>query len=436
MRKLVEIVIRTIAPSRSRNRAIATSGGFRLIGFGLSVVVLAVTSIVTIPAMIHASGDTGWGSIALGQAFGNVGGLVAGYGWGWFGPAKVARASASERRLEYVESVVTRVVLMVPISVIVALLAYAFAPTAPLFAVAGAIQTTSVGLTATWYFVGLSRPYLLLFLDTLPRSVGALAGASMIYGFGASAVSVPLGGFIGMMMGFFFSSFWIMRQARLGGAEPRTRKPLRSILNANRHGVISAFVMASYNSAPIAIVSVAAPQIQPAFALADKIRIQLVTASSPAVSVLQGWVPGAVGPSRLRRARYSLVFGTIAASLLGITTAAFGPVLVNWLSHGEISAPPYTMILIAVWVALSLFQSILERAVLATLGGLGVASVAISFGAGVGLALVYVGASRASLVGVLLGVAVGTLVIILIELVKFARLNSDEGTQLGDLDEG
>jgi hypothetical protein len=408
----------------SRGRVFAKNSFSRLAGFALSVLVLAVTSIVTIPAMIFASADSGWGSIAVGQGIGNVAGLVVGYGWGWFGPGRIARGSASDRRGEYVDSVSARLHLALPLSILAAGFAYGISPSHPLFAAMGALQTTSIGLTATWYFIGLSRPYLLLALDTVPRSAGALFGAVLIYCCGTSAITVPIGGLIGMLVGFLLSTIWILRNATSNGAEARPARPVRVVLHANRYGVTSTFGMACFSAAPLVIVSATAPAIQPAFALADKVRIQLLAASSPAISVLQGWVPRASGASRLRRADVALVAGLLSAIALGVGTAASAPALIAIISNNQISLPFHGVVLMAVWISLSFFQSILERTGLATFGALGAASAAIVIGAGIGLVVVYSGAIHGSLAGALSGVVFGTAVILSIEFVKYLSIRS------------
>lgn len=411
---------------RGRRWVVAKAGGSRLLGFGLSVFVSAATALVSIPAMIFAGGDTGWGAIALGQAVGGVGAVIVGYGWGWFGPAAIAQASPTVRRTEYIESVIARMSLAVPAVVIVASTAYLLAPSAPGFAVAGAVQAVSFGLTATWYFVGLARPFLLLVLDTLPRSAGALVGVILIYSHGCSALAVPLGALIGMVVGFAISTIWILNEAKRRGALNNGVRSVGRILLSNRHGVISAFAMATYNSAPLAIVSIVAPHIQPAFALADKIRGQISTASTPAITVLQAWVPRATESNRTRRANVALLSGSVMAVMLGIGTFAFAPVLVSALSHDRISLPRPVMLAMATWVSLSFFQWILERAALATSGALQIAAAAITIGAVAGITLVYVGAAKGSLTAALAGAVVGAAVTVAVELFAYVRIQRKE----------
>lgn len=382
------------------------------------MILLALMSLVTIPAMIAAGGEHAWGSIALGQSIGGLGGVVVGYGWGWFGPTRVAQASATGRRAEYIESIATRGVLVFPVSAVAATVAYALAPSAPLFAAAGSIQTTSIGLTATWYYVGLARPLPFLIFETLPRMVGAGAGVILMR-HGSSAIMGPIFMFFGMIIGLAVSTIWILTEARRAGAQTRPIRPLGRILYSNRHGLAATFAMACYNAAPIAIVSQAAPSIQPMFALADKVKLQINIASTPAVAVLQSWIPRATESRRFSRAKIALVASFVFAILLGCGTLFLGPLLVKILANGQISLSPEAITVMAVSVSATLFQSVLQSAVLAAFDRLRTVAKAVAFGAIVGLPLVLLGSVVAGVSGALGGALAGSLVIVTVELSDF-----------------
>jgi len=70
-------------------------------GYGSSMVLLAITSLLAIPAMVAASGTHAWGAIAVGQSIGGVAAVIIAYGWGLSGPAAIARADQLARMREY-----------------------------------------------------------------------------------------------------------------------------------------------------------------------------------------------------------------------------------------------------------------------------------------------------------------------------------------------
>lgn len=66
----------------------APSGLNKLVGFGLSMALLAIAALVAIPAMIRSSGENAWGAIALGQNLGAFGAMLIAYGWGSSAPLR------------------------------------------------------------------------------------------------------------------------------------------------------------------------------------------------------------------------------------------------------------------------------------------------------------------------------------------------------------
>ncbi|MBO0679008.1 hypothetical protein JRC04_16190 [Mycolicibacterium sp. S2-37] len=396
----------------------------RVFGFSLSVLVLAAASLAAIPAMIAASGEAAWGAIALGQVIGTVAGVGVSYGWGWLGPARIARSSPTTRRSEYLESIFTRAVLVVPISVTAALAAIVLASSFPLYAAAGAVYSASMGLSASWYFVGVSRPFAMFSLDTLPRALGTAGGVALMYS-GSSAIAGPIGMFCGMILGLALSTIWILREATAAGAARHERRPLRTILSLNRHGIASAMGSAAYYAAPLAIVSLVAPVVQPTFALADRVKQQLFVATTPFVTVLQGWVPRGSDSSRLRRSKLALSFAAAFAVLLGLAATAFTPMLINWLGNDQIRVSFPIALLVSACVSVSFFQSVLERAALATFDKLRIAARAVTAGSLVGLPLVAVGALQFGTVGALGGVITGLLTCVTIEFICYCLVIRD-----------
>ena len=410
-----------MATSRSR----AGSAIARLIGFGSSVVLLAAAALAAIPAMIAASGEAAWGGIALGQAVGAIGAVGVLYGWGWYGPARVARATAMGRRTEFVESIYTRASLAVPASAISAAVAYGIAPSSPHFAAVSAVSTTTVGFTSQWYFAGVVRPLAFLTFETVPRVVGVLTGIALMH-LGHSALVGPLFLAAGMALGFVLSTGWVLRETKQGAAGAPEVRRIFDILVSNRHGMIAAIGGAASSAIPQAVVSVMAPSIQPGFALAEKIYRQIGTATAPAVVVLQGWVPRASQSNRYRRASSALLLAGGISLVLGVVVWALAPHLVHWLGNGQAALAPGAAAIIAVCVSLALFEAVLSRAVLAAFGRLRICVRAMGAGAAVGFAIAVVGAHAQS-ISLALASFLGTLLVVVgIELVHYLALVAEQ----------
>jgi hypothetical protein len=368
--------------------------------------------------MIAADGKVTWGAIALGQAIGTSGGVVAAYGWGLFGPAEVAGAAATERRVGYLESIRARMALLLPVATVAASLAFVLAPARPIFAAVAAVSATDTGLTAQWYFIGLARPYALLVLETIPRAGGTMAGI-ILTGLGHSAVTVPVCAFLGMISGFAISTAWVFRSTGREGAERLRPRPLRVVLSSHRHGVATDFAMATCAAAPLMIVSAVAPAVQPAFALADKVQTLTQSGLLPARVVLQGWVPRATGSARAKRARTALLVSAGFAVAVGAGMVALAPGVMGWLGNGQISVSWGVVLLLAAWIALNFFVRSVELVALAPFDKLDVAARAIVANSIVGLPMVALGAVFFGTMGALSGVLLGLLICLVIEYAEY-----------------
>ncbi len=283
------------------------SGIAKLGGYGMSMLVLAIASLVIIPEMIAVEGREAWGSIALGQAIGAIAAVVVAYGWQITGPVLVAQGNATSRRLEYVESLVFRSLLFVPMSALAALIASLLAPQRSDLAAVGAASMASVGLSASWYFVGMSRPSQLFLAETVPRVMGTVLGILWMRQ-GAGAMTGLVCQFGGIIAAAGVASVWILLQNPPEESAP-ARRPVRTTFARQAHGLGASVSSSIYLASPLVIVSLVAPAIQPMYALVDKLQRQISVGLHPFVAVLQGWVPRARSEHRSRRNRQALAIG-------------------------------------------------------------------------------------------------------------------------------
>lgn len=392
----------------------------RLFGFGLSMIVLAVVTFAAIPAMVAADGAVAWGAIALGQSIGTIGAVLVNYGWPLSGPVAISGGNATIRRRVYGDSIRVRLLLFLPVAVVAAAVAVAIAPGKPLFAAAGAMSATAAGLTGMWYFVGVARPYAFLVLETLPRAAGTLLGVGfMKAGFNAIVGLVCVTG--GSFLAFLVVSVWVYFSTGRDGAVHRPARPLGELMRSQRVGLVSMIGSNLYTATPIVIFSLLAPATQPNFALANKIQLQLTIGLSPAVYLMQGWVPKGVGVGRIRRADASIVIVFLFSCAPALIFAFLGAKLFSWLGGGEISFTSVTIVLVAIAVVANLIDAVLRYAVLPSFDRLDVVARATVASAVVGLPLVAVGVVCADVVGALTGVIAGIILRILVEAVAYFR---------------
>lgn len=397
----------------------AVSGLNKVVGYALSMLMLAVASLVAIPAMIRASGDTAWGSVALGQSIGAVAAVAVAFGWSMSGPATVARGSANSRLAEYRASLKVRLVLLFPVGLAAATIAAILTPERRDLAVAGALTVTLVGLTANWFFVGISRPYVFLMVETVPRVAGTVVGiVAMNRGHDALVGLLSQAG--GFLASFACSLLWIRSHLLASGAVDAPTQPILHLFRSRGHGLVASLSAAGYVAAPLMLISAAAPMSQPMYALVDKVQRQISVALGPAVTVLQGWVPRAVNPAH--RARQALAAGAGAAVLLGMVVTAVGRPLVGWLGAGSLRPSGTAILLMSVFVGANFLESVVAKSILATYHRLRDVSRATICGAVIGLPLVVVGARLAGTEGALAAVVGGLVIRLVWELAVVVRL--------------
>jgi hypothetical protein len=374
-----------------------------LVGFGLSVALLAASSLLLIPAMLDAGGQRAWGAIAVGQSIGAVAAVLIYFGWGHTGPAMIAKADADAGRQEFADSLRTRLALFVPVAALACALAAMVTPTQPLLAAVGCLSAATVGFTADWYFVGRRRPFAFLALETAPRVLGSVVGIVLLIN-GTPVLAGPVCMLGGMLLGFAATSWWVLRSQLSTRA---TARSVKQIIVAQRHGVGSGIGSSTYAALPLVLISLVTPGIQPSYALVDKVQRQLSVALGPVVSVVQGYVPRSDPAVTVRRARHALLAGAGFSLILAGAVLVVAPWLLTWLGAGEVQPPYAVMVLMSAFVGLNVWESILARAVLASFDRLDAVARGTLISVVVGLPLVLAGALGFGLIGAFAGLLIG-----------------------------
>lgn len=396
----------------------ALSGVSRLIGFGLSMVLLALASLVLIPVMIRSAGEAGWGAIALGQGIGGLGAVLVSYGWAMSGPTEIARGDDATRLAEFLGSLKVRAVLLPVTAAALIAITVAIAPVRPDLAAMGTAVALLAALTTNWYFVGLARPYLLLALETAPRLVFTVAGIVVMEN-GADAIAGLAWQSGGLVAAFIGSTWWILHSLRAGGSVTAKPPALRRLLVDHGHGVASSVGSALYSALPLVVVTLVAPLAQPMYALVDKLHGQVVVGLFPAIYVAQGWVPRATDPGP--RARRVLLGGIAFCVLIAVGALVLGPWLLDVLGSGHLKPDLLVVELMAVGMALHFYAEIVGHAVLATYRSLRIVAISIIAATVVGLPLVALGGAYWGTVGALAAVNVGYLIRVVVTTIAARR---------------
>jgi O-antigen/teichoic acid export membrane protein len=382
----------------------ALSGVTKLVGFGASMALLALASLILIPVMIRSSGEAGWGAIALGQGIGALGAVLVSYGWAMSGPSEIARGDDPTRLREFLGSLKVRAALLPAAGVVLVCVSMLIAPVRSDLAAMGTVVALLAALTSNWYFVGLARPWLLLALETVPRLAFTIVGIAVMEN-GADAITGLAWQSCGLVAAFVCSTWWILHSLRATGSTRVSAPKLRTLLVDHGHGVASSLGSALYSSLPLVVVTVVAPLVQPMYALVDKVHGQVVVGLFPAIYVAQGWVPRAADPAP--RARRVLLGGAAFCALIAVGTLLFGPWLLDVLGSGKLQPGTAVVELMALGMALHFYAEIVGHAVLATYRSLRIVAISIVVATVVGLPLVAVGSAGWGVIGALAALNLG-----------------------------
>ncbi|MCI9858202.1 hypothetical protein [Microbacterium proteolyticum] len=387
----------------------AFSAARRFSQFAASILLLAASSLWFVRAAIEVGGLSEWASIAVGQTVGAIAAVLIGYGWNIVGPVRVAAAhSEEERQREYVDALVTRAVLVIVASVVVALIVIALPAVDPVLAMLGALPVMMVALSASFYFVGIAQPARLFLLETLPR-VGMTSAAALLMSIGLVDLRAGLIlQFAGSVLAVSASMLFILKVAgvRKVGESVRARR-IVGLLRRQSGGLTSSLLVTAISNAPILIVSVTAPTVLGPFSVVDKLSKQVLAGSSPVTSVLQGWVPRGAPKDLRARARTAVLLAWIAGTMAALAMAVASPLLVHWVSAGEIPPAWTTFALMGAFVGLFLTQNAVSFACLAAQGQLRVANVSLAICSPLGLVLVAFLSTLLGTDGALIGVCAG-----------------------------
>jgi len=331
--------------------------------FGVSMVLNGVISLITIPIVTGIAGADHWASMATGQAIGASFAVIVIFGWGLTGPVTVASTPVAGRPAMYLDSLLARFVLLVPVLLVQLAVTVAIVPHQKVVAYVAGVAFTLAGASANWFFVGEGRAGRFLALDTVPRVAGTLLGAALLASTG-DLLLFAMAQLTGSVVALVASALVIVRGHGLDYREAARRTRIVATLRDQRHGIVATGVMAAFTPAVLAIVAVAAPAALPAFVLADRLAKFGGMAVSPLLQMFQGWVPAAAGAERVRRTRLAGTATAVIAIASGVGYTLLLPTAADVLAHGQIEYPPATAIAFGVIATLYVGSSFVSTVAL------------------------------------------------------------------------
>lgn len=159
----------------------------RLLGFAILPLVGIVTPFLLLPIIARVGGPAVWTGIGVGQSVGVVGSVLTLWGWWVAGPARLAVLTREEERARlYVESLQQRLVVFVLVAPVSGLVAWNIAVDGDQrVAALMAIASSAIGLSPSWYSIGIGKPLQMVLFDEVPRAISIVAAAGVILWTGA-----------------------------------------------------------------------------------------------------------------------------------------------------------------------------------------------------------------------------------------------------------
>lgn len=301
----------------------------RLVGFALLPAIAAASPLIVLPAVSRSAGPDGWASAIAGESIGTFAAIAVAYGWTTVGPSLIAIAPNDGRRGRlYRDALVVRLLTsLVALPALVVLCVLVAAPGHEWLAALMGLQGALIGLSFTWFAVGVGDPRPILLYDAAPRLCVAVVAMLAIIG-GAPVETYPVAGIAVTVVGTTLYTLRLLRRY------PSPWPPNREVPGLFRVGAPVALndaALGAYSSVPAPLVNVVATAGAAGFASGDKMAKLGQFLPLTLANALQAWTAEVTGPARRHRIR-------LALALHG------GSGLLGWLVLG-LAGPPVSALL-------------------------------------------------------------------------------------------
>ncbi|MFT4111048.1 hypothetical protein [Propionicimonas sp.] len=387
--------------------------------FTLGPLLSIIAPLITLPAVSGHFGAAGWASVAVGQSVGGAAAIVVALGWDITGPIELARAPVEARRQVFFRSLAQRLplaVLTIPVAVLATYLSKLEFPVAGALT---AVALSTTGLSASWLYIGLARPVLLVVLDSLPRTLASVAGALLIVN-GADLVTLPI------VQLLVYCAVAVVPFAVVKGSVhvPRVgRASLAGLWREQGYPLLTRVATSAYVALPttiLALTGVGTASVAN-YAGVERLARTGLAGLAPVNYALQGWIPTARDQRQLaKRMRVALVVNG-AVALLGATLFVLlaNPVA-GWLFHGEVTLSRSAIVAFTVVIVAVVMSRCTGIQCLATAGRLRVVAFSTIAGFCIAVPLIILGGQLFGADGTAWAVATTEVVVLCIQSVALA----------------
>lgn len=297
---------------------------------------ISIASVISVPIILSARGESFWVSVAVGQALGEIGRAVT--IWGYGGRiAYVSNLPSKERPKFYEISVRLRTLVFALAMPILCLVAWFIPVSNPLVSILMVVAGCTYGLGASWMFVATNSPKELLFLDALPRGFGIAFGAFTLLFFSGQTSEIIYGALVilGGLLGAVISWWKLSLNGNVRKTFTVSRTSIWNEAIEGLPGLAYTLALTTRLSLPVTLVPILVTSSGAVLALGDKLLRWLNTGFTPMVQLLQTKVLRGEGtPSEIIKRATSLSF--ILGALVALVSTVVIPVLSTLVGVGQV----------------------------------------------------------------------------------------------------
>lgn len=371
-----------------------------------------VVGLIAIPVIIRGAGAHQWGIQGSIQSAASLFGVLVSFGWGTTGAAEVANMNATVRPQYYLDSLISRVYLFILAFPVMGFVLGLINDHHVALVVVGSAAYLMPFLGANWYFVGEASPRRLFLLDVLPQSVGLAVSVLLMLATGSLVFAVG-GQLVCNGVGVSISAAVILRGSTDRVSVDFSARHAFERLRGQRNPVLTAATSALYVSTPLLVLNVVRPGELALYNMGDKLFRFGLTAFTPVLQFVQGWIPEGGKDGRLHRIRQSARLTPVVAIAGCTVIAVLGPWSASFLSGGDLHLPfslsaPFGLVFAAVTCT-----QVLGLACLVQLGEVRALARSTLFGASAGVPLMIFGSVSYGAMGVVWALVVSELAVLL-----------------------
>lgn len=352
--------------------ALVLRGSKRLGGFAASVILLAVASLLLMPATIGAAGLETWSSIVLAQALAQIVATFVGCGYGVNGPAVVATLSPDRGVSYYLMAQRTKFLAAVPCLALMIGAMFVIPNPNPVAGLVGGAPIVINAFSGIFFYIGRGVPVWYLLAETGPRAALMFAGAvSLVLGAPLLVgLALPvLGTALGIAISYITIRLSTGRPSPKG--QPLSVSGLRAELRVQRGPAAASVLRGARDALPVLAVTAVAAGLVGAFGVFDRVQRQALGALAPMTSALQGWVPRRIAAENSARPALAAMWAGVAGSLVIVMLfALLGSPLIRWLSANTLEPSFAEVLLCGGVIATSILMQIISYVCLVPLGAI------------------------------------------------------------------